>query len=394
MNESENKGPCCGSGPDSQPTAGCCAPLASSAAAAPLSGITDPPLKETYPQVVSGLIQTSVGDVPQVTTDLTARDRWGTVRVRLNIARMDYRVAPGLYGAGSPTSGSPVFVSANYKLSFDALRRELRGLDGWILVLDTKGINVWCAAGKGTFGTEELVRRIAATRLGEIVTHRKLIVPQLGAPGVAAHDVRRRAGFKVIYGPVRARDIPAFLEAGNVATPDMRRVTFPWFDRLAVVPVELLQWGRYTFLAMAAFTLLAGLGPGGYSVQHAIGGGVRAVLFLLAGYLSGGLLSPLLLPWLPGRAFAEKGAWMGGIVALIALSTGGLVPRGAGGILETVAWSLLIVAISSFMAMNFTGASTYTSLSGVRREMMVSVPLQVSAAAVGAVLWIVQLFVG
>ena len=84
---------------------------------------------------------------------------------------------------GSPSPDSPVLVSANYKLSFDVLRRSLAGIDAWILVLDTKGINVWCAAGKGTFGTEELLRRIAAVRLGEVVSHRRLVLPQLGAPG-------------------------------------------------------------------------------------------------------------------------------------------------------------------------------------------------------------------
>jgi len=66
--------------------------------------------------------------------------------------RMSYAISPGLYAVGNPTKESDVFVSANYKLSFDVLRRELKGFNAWILVLDTKGINVWCAAGKGTFG--------------------------------------------------------------------------------------------------------------------------------------------------------------------------------------------------------------------------------------------------
>ena len=75
-----------------------------------------------------------------------------------------------------------------------------------------KGINVWCAAGKGTFGTDELAERIASSGLNRVVTHRKLILPQLAGPGVAAHLVPKLAGFKVIYGPVRAKDLPAFME--------------------------------------------------------------------------------------------------------------------------------------------------------------------------------------
>ncbi|RXM20875.1 acetyl-CoA synthase subunit gamma, partial [Citrobacter sp. AAK_AS5] len=83
--------------------------------------------------------------------------RW---RVRWNIKRMDYRVAPGLYAVGEPTADSPVLVTANYKLTFDGLRSELGGVDAWMLVLDTLGVNVWCAAGKGTFSTAELARRV------------------------------------------------------------------------------------------------------------------------------------------------------------------------------------------------------------------------------------------
>ncbi len=87
---------------------------------------------------------------------------------------MDYAIDPGLYALGDPDRESPVLVSANYKMSFDDLRSALPGRNLWILVLDTKGINVWCAAGKGTFGTEELVKRIEASHLKEIVSHRSI----------------------------------------------------------------------------------------------------------------------------------------------------------------------------------------------------------------------------
>ena len=76
---------------------------------------------------------------------------------------MHFRVEPGLYALGDPSTSSPVLVTANYKMSFDRLRSSLPGRDTWILVLDTKGINVWCAAGKGSIGTDELVTCIAET---------------------------------------------------------------------------------------------------------------------------------------------------------------------------------------------------------------------------------------
>jgi hypothetical protein len=113
------------------------------------------------------------------------------ILARIGVNHMGHRVTPGLYSIGRPGPESPVFVTANYTLSFDSLRSALKGIDGYILVLDTQGVNVWCAAGEGTFGTDELVNRIAATKLENVVEHRKLTLPQLGASGVNAFEVEK-----------------------------------------------------------------------------------------------------------------------------------------------------------------------------------------------------------
>ncbi|MBP8685386.1 MAG: hypothetical protein KBH31_00825, partial [Methanomassiliicoccales archaeon] len=139
-------------------------------------------------------------EVMRTTATLGRKEAWDHAKARMGIARMEHRVRPGLYALGEPTRSSPVLVTANYSLSFDALRSSLPGRDAWVLVLDTGGINVWCAAGKGTFGTEELIRAIGATKLSERVDGRTLILPQLGAPGVSAQEVHGATGFKVEYG--------------------------------------------------------------------------------------------------------------------------------------------------------------------------------------------------
>jgi hypothetical protein len=189
---------------------------------------------------IVGKVQTAAGEVPRVSTALTARDVLGSWAARWGVNRMNYAVPPGLYCVGDADENSPVIVSANYKMSFDVLRKNLAGLTAWILVIDTVGINVWCAAGKGTFGTDEIVGRLATVNLAKVVSHRTLIVPQLGAPGVAAHEVSRQFGFRVVYGPVRASDLPAFLAAGLQAAPAMRRVNFTFWDRLILTPIELV----------------------------------------------------------------------------------------------------------------------------------------------------------
>ncbi|HUT70020.1 MAG TPA: mercury methylation corrinoid protein HgcA [Desulfatiglandales bacterium] len=342
---------------------------------------------------VRGTVQTPIGPVPGIFSSLVWSDRRGNIKARWGAGRMHYTVEPGLYALGRPDEGSPVLVTANYKMSFDRLREALPDRHAWILVLDTKGINVWCSAGKGTFGTEKLVERIESSRLSQVVSHRRLILPQLAGPGVAAHRVKKLSGFTVIYGPIRARDLPAFLDADLKATPDMRRKTFTAWERAVLIPVELVSASKWTCILIPVFFFLGGLGgPAGFWA-NAFTYGLTAALALLGSLAAGAVLTPLLLPWLPGRAFSLKGLSMGLLTALlVAVFRGGDLGLWSGR-LEILAWFFLVPAIAAYLAMNFTGASTYTSLSGVKREMKWAVPMEVAAGAVGLCLWLGSRFV-
>jgi acetyl-CoA decarbonylase/synthase complex subunit gamma len=389
---------------ESQPRCGCAGPAREGASATPPACCPSPSAassSETAAQRASalanapwidGAVASAIGPIPRARTAWTKADHRGEIAVRCALRRMTYTVPPGLYAVGSPTPDSPVFISANYKLSFDQLRRALAGVDGWVLVLDTKGVNVWCAAGKGTFGTAELVARIRATRLPDVVTNRKLILPQLGAPGVAAHAVRELSGFHTLFGPVRANDIPAYLAANFRATPAMRRVRFDLGDRLVLVPVELVMWGRFALGLAVVLFFAGGLHGGGYDWAPVFDRGLRAALLVLGALLAGAVVAPLLLPWLPGRALSVKGALLGLALAAVALLTR-WVPWSRPGLwLEGAAWLLLAPAIAGFVTMNYTGATTYTSLSGVRREMRYAVPAEIAATAAGLGCWIASLF--
>jgi len=340
---------------------------------------------------VSGSLSTPAGLIPKVSSRLTRQDRWGTIKARFGVGRMNYAVHPGLYALGEPDENAPVLVTANYKMSFDFLRQALPGRNAWILVLDTKGINVWCAAGKGTFGTNELVYRIEASGLKKVVSHRKMVLPQLGAPGVAAHQVKKFSGFKVYYGPVRARDIPAYLDEGFVASKEMRIVTFPLAERAVLIPIELQGAAKPFVLLSLSLLMLAGiLGPSGFQT-NLLHDGVFAVVALFAAIFGGAVLAPLLLPWLPGRAFSVKGLSIGLVTALGLMMARGVDVGGWAGRVEILAWLLIIPAIAAYLAMNFTGASTYTSLSGVKKEMRFALPLEITAGILGLMVWITSL---
>ena len=337
---------------------------------------------------VIGSVHTSEGEIPRVSSSLRWRDRWGSYKARWGVGRMDYTVEPGLYVLGNPNKQASVLVTANYKMSFDRLRQALADLSTWILVLDTQGINVWCAAGKGTFGTEELIRRIETANLSDIVAHRNLILPQLSGPGIAAHQVNKLSGFRVTYGPIRASDLPAFLHAGSKATPEMRLKTFDIGERTALIPMELVSALKAGALIIPLLLIIGGLlGPEGFWTNVS-DYGLSAVSALLTAITAGAILTPLLLPWLPGRAFSFKGMIMG-LIAVLALWVYELDGTGPWEIsLEIGAWSLLVPAISAYLAMNFTGASTYTSLSGVKKEMRRAVPLEIGAGLAGLILWL------
>jgi len=341
------------------------------------------------PHYITGFLDTDAGKVPIISTIWNNTDLWSTIKVRWSVGRMKYKIEPGLYAVGKPDKNADVFVTASFKLSFDHLRRALQGMNAWVLVLDTKGINVWCAAGKGTFGTKELVNRIRLCEIDKIVSHRRLVVPQLGATGVSAHEVKSQSGFNVIYGPVRANDIREFIALGHKATAEMRRIKFPLKERMKLIPVELAHGGYYLIFVPALFFILSGLNSNGYSIDTAWTIGGRTVVNLLASYLAGCALAPALLPYIPFKRFALKGLMTGWLIAVFLLIFNYL----GNTIFEIVSWFLMAGGLSSFLAMNFTGSSTFTSLSGVQKEMKTAVPFQIGFAGLGFIGWIITRFI-
>jgi hypothetical protein len=328
--------------------------------------------------------RTAMPSITKVNNVWTWNDLIGSAMVRAGFGRDSYKVEPGLYALGEPDSDSDILVTANYKLTFDIVRRSLSELDVWLLVLDTKGINVWCAAGKGTFGTDELIRRIDATKLSQVVKHQRLILPQLGAVGVAAHKVKERTGFRVAYGPVRIADAKAFIEDGYKASETMRTVHFPFKERVKLTPVEFSMSFKYLIIGCMLLSILAGINNSGYSLTKLANEYLHIIALSTAAYLAGTLVAPSLLPWLPFKSFSLKGALTGLVVWLAFAAAWPFA-----GVFNAFSWLLLFVAVSSFLAMNFTGASTYTSLSGVKKEMKYAIPAQITLAIVGLGIFVV-----
>ena len=338
---------------------------------------------------VDKFIKTDAGIIPIIKTKLGKYDLFSSFYVRCGINRHTYTVAPGLYGIGEPDKNCEVLVTANFKLTFDHLRKELADINAWILVLDTKGINVWCAAGKGTFSTLELVNRIKACKLEKIVDHKRVIVPQLGATGVSAGDVKKLSGFRVVYGPIRANDIPAFLKNKRRADKNMRQVTFNLYERFILTPVEIQIVLKPALIAALVLFIVSGFGPGIFSFSGALERGWISFFALITGIVSGGFVTPVLLPFIPSRQFALKGIIAGSVLSIPILILFSNAIKGVSGF---AALFLFSVTISSYLAMNFTGATPFTSPSGVEKEMKHYIPVQLVCLVISSGLWIYSAF--
>ncbi len=339
---------------------------------------------------VEEFMETPAGQVPRIATKLNKNDMLGTTMARLGRFRDNYKIAPGLYCVGTPDSESPVLATANYKLSFDSLRKELTDMSAWILVLDTRGINVWCAAGKELFSTAEVIRMVKLTHLEKVTDSRKLILPQLSATGVSAKQVKKRCGFRVIWGPVKASDLKVFLENKMTADAKMRQVTFTFFERMVLVPVEIDFIIKPTCWVIIAIFILSEAGSLLFSMESSWLMSLMAFTAYAGGVIAGAVATPALLPWIPGRAFSFKGMITGllfglGIISLFWSNIDFL--KGASILFATT-------AISSFLAMNFTGATPFTSPTGVEKEMRRAIPLQAATAFFAVAAWIGSGLVG
>jgi hypothetical protein len=181
--------------------------------------------------------------------------------------------------------------------------------------------------------------------------------------------------FTVVYGPVQARDIKRYLKTGMNADPGMRRVTFGMIERLTVAWLELVQASKKGLIVSAVLYVSMGIGTQGFSPLIAWERSSAIIGLIAAGILSGTLLTAVLLPLLPGKAFSFKGGVLGAVITMAIVVAHIHFGQHVLINLSLVSPIFFATAISAYLALNFTGCSTYTSLSGVKKEMQISLPI-------------------
>jgi hypothetical protein len=290
------------------------------------------------------------------------------------------QVAVGLYALGRPGSASPVLVTGNFRLTFDRVRCDLVGRDGWIIVVDTHGLDVGSAAAGGLLGAAEVAQAIDTTRIAELVDHRDCVVPW-GA-GAPAEVGLKASGFRFIVGPRRSSDLVAFLDGGMTLTPGMQSASFTFLERVALTPGELSR-GLKLFPAFAFTALLyAGLGPGGAALGRAMSEGWQLLALGVASIVCGCIVVPALPPSKPREPYWVVG-WVLGAAATVALLFGARIMRGQ-------TWYMLVAccaffpAAAGFFALRFASASPVLSAPARTIQRRQFLPLAIVAAAVTA----------
>ncbi len=196
-------------------------------------------------------------------------------------------VEPGLRRSGEPGPDSPVIVTGNYDLTVRRVLRALAGVDAWVVVAPSNGINVWCAAAGGHLTSHQVVTALKTSGVERHVEHHRAILPQLAATGVMAGEVRRRCGWRVRFGPADARDLPRYLTQGGRKSDDMRHVRFGLKERLEmavawIAPMALVSGGVAALLhrpwALPLIGLTAAMALAVFLIYDRIPGPRRLVL--------------------------------------------------------------------------------------------------------------------
>ncbi len=235
-------------------------------------------------------------------------------------------VRSGLYRIGSPTRDSPLLLTCNFYMTFKQVVKALQGRHGWLLVQDTEGWNVWCAADAGIFSAEKAAALMRAYDVDSLLDHKTIVVPRLG--GRIARRLSQLTGWKVVKGPIAARDLPAFIEGGLVTTQPMRSLR-----RYYGLP-HRLRVGMLTAL-VAAFCALPFLFV------------LREFLpFFLAFGLASSFVLGIFHYWIPGRTGVVKELLLGALAFLCLLAW--TVAQGQSLTLR-LGWVVLALFIYSFV---------------------------------------------
>ena len=173
----------------------------------------------------------------------------------------------GVVKIGNPDENSPVFLTCNYHLTVERVKKALKKMDCFLLITNSNGYNVWCGSTGGHLTNHDVISILKTSGVEQLVSHRRVVLPQLAATGIEARVIKEKTGWEVIWGPVYAKDIPAFVENKYIKTQEMRGVIFPLVQRIematmwafpfsVIIAIITFLFFRSLFLPLTSLVLL------------------------------------------------------------------------------------------------------------------------------------------
>lgn len=253
-----------------------------------------------------------------------------------------FSVKPGLYYIGQRDEKAPIIVTANNYLTVFLLARRIGKRNVRLLIIDTRGINVWCAAGKGQFSSGEIIDKATYFELLNGKNNETFILPKFSFAGVNLAELRKN-GIHPIIGPLYAKDVPSFLDQETYENQVDDIVKFGLKSRAFTALPTAVQFFYY-FLGIYVISL---------------GTLTPAIIWIATGLA---FIYPLLFPMLPGKFFAVKGIFMALSISIFDLLVTNL------NLVNQLSLIIFLFATSIFIALSYTGNSAVSNYTSVRKE--------------------------
>ncbi len=273
----------------------------------------------------------------------------------------------GFYSFNGADADSPVLVTTDYYMTafrvIDSIERQ--GIACHLLVVNGKGINVWCGSRGGHVDTDSVLAALEDFDVAEKVSHKKLILPQLIASGVSKAELAKH-GWRAEFGPVEIEDVGEFIKNGNKKTPEQSMVTFDLNHRVEENFGHLVFETALFLIMTPIFWILGFLGGPLLSWSSYW---LSIFPFVLLGTYVLGTFMALVDPKMPTTSGLVRGV-ITGLVALVVFKMSLMVILSVP-LIWTDATGLTIFGLSMFVGFNWGGATPFLGEDQMIRDIIV-----------------------
>lgn len=280
--------------------------------------------------------------------------------------RQTFSIEPGLYYTGREYDiKTPMLATCNYHMTVFGLWRKLKSRNVRILVIDTKGINVWCSSSKGQFSAEEISKQLTRYKKETLTENNKitLVLPKLSLSGVSIAELKKRSIVPKI-GPVYTKDLPDYLDDLPLRNRNKDKFQFSLKDRLFTLLPSLVQVLRY------GIYITIGLFIWHYFFNTGIYWQVLPIFVIIV------VIYTILFPLLPTKKFAVKGLVLYAVLIAV-LSIYYFQFENSLDRLTYIFYLAFLGGSNLYFSLSYTGNSGVSNYTLVKKEIIMFLPITV-----------------